>query len=66
MSVTKINRVSFKMNLCGHLSWETLHVVANMGHINCIVLHVAVQMFTGQYCMLLCQQEEIGKNCSTK
>jgi len=51
--------MSSKMNLCGHLSWATLHIVANMGHINCIILHVVVQMVTGQYCMLLCQQKEI-------
>jgi len=26
--------MSSKMNLCGHLSWATLHVVANIYHIN--------------------------------
>jgi len=34
--------MSSKMNLCGHLSWATLHVVANIYHINRTVLHVAV------------------------
>jgi len=34
--------MSFKVNLCGHLSWATSHVVANIYHIIRTVLHVAV------------------------
>jgi len=42
MSVANICHMSFKVNLCGHLSGATLHVVANIYHINRTVLHVAV------------------------
>jgi len=34
--------MSFKMNLCGHLSWAALHVVANIYHTIRTELHVAV------------------------
>jgi len=41
-TVGNICHMPFKVNLCGHLSWATLHVVANIYHVNRTVLHVAV------------------------
>ena len=70
MSVINICHMSFKMNLCGHLSWATLHIVANIYHINkdsiacCCAFRVNEKVITEK--KLQCKIKKLGKSKSRK